>query len=95
MLSDICRANCDHPDVPMASSVEIFNSASMARAGSHSLRLMDAGSLTWFDRLNEGWIAGSAHYNDETGEPFKTNPGAGIHTFDARLPRLPRPGASG
>ncbi len=79
----------------MASSVEIFDSASMARTGSHSLRLMDAGSLTWFDRLDEGWIAGFAHYNDETGEPFKTNPGAGIHTSDARLPRLPRPGATG
>ena len=79
----------------MASSVEIFDSASMARTGSHSPRFMGAGSLTWFDRLDEGWIAGFAHYNDETGEPFKTNPGAGIHTFDARLPRLPRPGASG
>jgi hypothetical protein len=66
----------------MASSVEVFGSATMTHTKSHSLGLMDEGSLTWFDRHGEGWIVGSAHYDDETGEPFKSNAYAGVHTFD-------------
>lgn len=80
-------ANSNHPEVPMASSVEIFDSATMEHAGSHSLGLMDEGSLTWFDRLGDGWIVGFAHYNDETGEPFKTNAYAGVHLFDSQWRR--------
>lgn len=81
-------ANSNHPEVPMASSVEIFDTATMEHDGSHSLGLMDEGSLTWFDRLGDDWIAGFAHYNDETGEPFKSNAYAGVHTFDARWRRI-------
>ena len=80
-------ANSNHPEVPMASSVEVFDSSSMTHVDSHSLGLMDEGSLTWFDRLGEGWIAGFAHYNDDTGEPYKTNAYAGVHTFDANWRR--------
>jgi hypothetical protein len=76
-------ANSNHPEVPMASSVEIFDTATMEHDASHSLGLMDEGSLTWFQRLGDGWIAGFAHYDDETGEPFKSNAYAGVHTFDA------------
>lgn len=75
-------ANSNHPEVPMASSVEVFDAETMTHARSHSLGLMDEGSLTWFDRYEGGWVAGFAHYNDETGEPFKTNAYAGVHTFD-------------
>jgi len=80
-------ANSNHPEVPMASSVEVFDTDTMNHVASHSLGLMDAGSLTWFDRLGEGWIAGFAHYNDETGEPFKSNAYAGVHTFDRQWRR--------
>lgn len=75
-------ANSNHPEVPMASSVEIFDTDSMEHDESHSLGLMDEGSLTWFARLDDGWIVGFAHYNDETGEPYKSNAYAGVHTFD-------------
>ena len=75
-------ANSNHPEVPMASSVEIFDTETMEHAGTKSLGLMDEGSLTWFDHLGAGWIVGFAHYNDETGEPFKSNAYAGVHTFD-------------
>ena len=80
-------ANSNHPEVPMASSVEVFDTETMQHVESHSLGLMDEGSLTWFDRHADGWIAGFAHYNDETGEPFKTNAYAGVHTFDRRWRR--------
>lgn len=80
-------ANSNHPEVPMASSVEIFDTATMEHDESHSLGLMDVGSLTWFVRHADDWIAGFAHYNDETGEPFKSNAYAGVHTFDARWRR--------
>jgi hypothetical protein len=59
----------------------------MEHVDSHSLGLMDEGSLTWFDRLDDGWVAGFAHYNDETGEPFKSNAYAGVHTYDAQWRR--------
>jgi hypothetical protein len=48
---------------------------------------MDEGSLTWFDRYGGGWIAGFAHYDDETGEPFKDNAYAGVVTFDGEWRR--------
>ncbi len=80
-------ANSNHPEVPMASSVEVFDSSSMQHARSHSLGLVDYGSLTWFDRYEDGWIVGFAHYNDRSGEPFKTNAYAGVHTFDERWRR--------
>ena len=80
-------ANSNHPEVPMASSVEVFATDTMRHAASHSLGLVDYGSLTWFDRYEDGWIAGFAHYSDETGEPFKDNAYAGVHTFDDRWRR--------
>ncbi len=80
-------ANSNHPEVPMASSVEVFDTKTMQHAMSHSLGLVDYGSLTWFDRYGDGWIAGFAHYSDETGEPFKDNAYAGVHTFDERWRR--------
>lgn len=80
-------ANSNHPEVPMASSVEVFDAESMQPVGSHSLGLMDEGSLTWFVPYDGGWMAGFAHYNDETGEPYKSNAYAGVHTFDDRWRR--------
>lgn len=80
-------ANSNHPEVPMASSVEIFDTQTMVHAGTYPLGLMDEGSLTWFDHYGEGWIVGFAHYNDETGEPFKSNAYGGVHLFDSEWRR--------
>lgn len=75
-------ANSNHPQVPMASSIEIFDTRTLEHLESRSLGIMDEGSLVWFDRLGDGWIVGFAHYNDETGLPYKTNAYAGVYTFD-------------
>ena len=80
-------ANSNHPEVPMASSIEVFDTATMTHEDSYSLGLMDEGSLTWFAPYEGGWIAGFAHYNDETGEPFKSNAYSGIYLFDSEWRR--------
>lgn len=81
-------ANSNHPTVPMASSIEIFDTRTMRHVGSKSLGLMDAGSLVWFSPYGEGWIAGFAHYDDETGEPYKGQAYAGVVVFDAFWRRM-------
>jgi len=79
---DLVCANSNHPEVPMASSIENFDSETLEHKDSKSLGIMDEGSLVWFDHLNDGWIVGFAHYNDETGLPYKTNAYAGVYEYD-------------
>ena len=85
--SQLWCANSNYPQVPMASSVEVFDTDTMGHAESHSLGLMDEGSLTWFDRYRGGWIAGFAHYSNQNGEPFKNNAYTAVHTFDTQWRR--------
>ncbi|WP_416877021.1 hypothetical protein [Litorimonas sp.] len=84
---DLLCANSNHPEVPMASSVEIFDANTLEHKDSKSLGIMEEGSLVWFDHLEAGWIVGFAHYNDETGVPFKTNDYAGVYHYDAQWRR--------
>lgn len=63
-------ANSSFPDLPMASSVEVFDTQTMTHVATHSLGLTD-GSLVWFDRRGEEWVAGFAHYDSTGGVPFK------------------------
>jgi len=65
-------ANSNYPEVPMASSIEIFETETMAHAGTRSLGLTE-GSLVWFDRVNDGWLAGFAHYDGKGGIEDKTH----------------------
>lgn len=65
------RLYCAHsnfPGVPMISSVEIWDTATMKHVGSRSLGRTD-GSLTWIDRRNGRWIACFVHYGRKGGEP--------------------------
>lgn len=80
---ELLCANSNHPEIPMASSIERFDAETLSHLGSKSLGIMDEGSLVWFDQYEGGWIAGFAQYNDETGLPYKTNAYAGVYTFDA------------
>ncbi|WP_300573287.1 hypothetical protein [Phenylobacterium sp.] len=76
-------ANSNFPQTPMASSVEVFNTADMTHAASHSLGILDEGSLTFFERFGEGWIAGYAHYDDIGGLSYKDAVFAGIVFYDS------------
>lgn len=75
-------ANSNHPHLPMASSVEVFDAKTLEHVESKSLGVLDEGSLVWFDHYEDGWIAGFAHYDDETGLPYKDHTYASIVTFD-------------
>ncbi len=75
-------ANSNHPQLPMASSIEIFDAKTMTHVESKSFGVMDEGSLVWFDHYKDGWIAGFAHYDDETGLPYKDHSYASVVTYD-------------
>lgn len=55
-------AHSNYPQLPMTSSIEIFDTASMQHIGTHSFGI-EWGSLTWLDRHNGFWWAGFANYN--------------------------------
>lgn len=80
--TDLLCANSNHPNLPMASTIEVFDTATMTHKSSKSLGLTEEGSLVWFDRYEDGWIAGFANYDDETGLPYKDHTYAGIVLFD-------------
>lgn len=76
-------ANSNYSQTPMGSSIEVFDTATLAHADSHSLGLLDEGSLTWFDRYGAGWMAGFAHYDETGGVPFKDHRFSSVVTYDA------------
>jgi hypothetical protein len=80
-------ANSNYSQTPMGSSVEVFDAATLAHVDSHSLGMMDEGSLTWFDRYRDGWIAGFAHYDGTGGVPFKNHRFSSVVSFDAEWRR--------
>jgi hypothetical protein len=76
-------ANSNYPETPMASSVEVFDPATLDHVESHSLGMTDEGSLTWVDRYRDGWIAGFAHYDERGGLAFKNHTFSSVVTFDS------------
>lgn len=75
-------ANSNYPEVPMASSIEIFAAETLEHVDSHSLGLMEEGSLTFFEPYAGGWIAGFAHYDGDGGVGYKGAAYASIVSFD-------------
>ncbi|MDX1931590.1 MAG: hypothetical protein SFU56_03205 [Capsulimonadales bacterium] len=66
---------CSHsnfPDVPMLSSVEIYDCGSLRHIRSHSFG-HDAGSMVWVDWHDNSWWICFGHYNGRGGEPGKPN----------------------
>ena len=55
-------ANSNYPEIPMASSVEIFDAVTLQHIGSHSFGIAEHGSLTWIDQKDGFWWIGFAHY---------------------------------
>ena len=79
---DLMCANSNYSQLPMGSSVEIFDPENLEHTGSHSLGLMDEGSLVWFDAIHGGWLVGFAHYDGERGTGFKDHRYASVITMD-------------
>ena len=84
------RLYCAHsnfPGVPMESSVEIFETATLRHVGSHSFGRTD-GSLTWIDRREGKWIACFVHYGRRGGEPGRGPEWTHLVEFDEQWRRL-------
>jgi hypothetical protein len=60
-------AHSNFPDYPEASSVEIWDAATLEHVGSHSLGICD-GSLTWIDWHEGQWWALFAHYSEQVND---------------------------
>src|SRR5690606_4499185 len=66
-------AHSNFPEIPMASSIEIFDPESLKHLESHSLGI-DIGSATWLDRYQGHWYVAFVHYSKGAGqEPGKDN----------------------
>jgi hypothetical protein len=72
----IFGVHSNYPGVPMLSSLEFFDTATLQHVGSHSFGRMD-GSFTWLDRAPATatgaaagrWIACCVHYGNRAAEP--------------------------
>lgn len=65
---ELVCANSDYPEMPMASSVEFFDKATLQHLRSVPLGWR-AGSLTWVERHAGYWWAALANYDAPIGEP--------------------------
>ena len=59
-------SHSNYPEVPMASSIEIFDPESLTHLKTISLGI-DVGSCTWVVRGDDCWYVGFAHYDSKIG----------------------------
>jgi hypothetical protein len=78
----IC-ASSNYPQVPMASAIEVFDTATLRHIRSVALPPV-AGSLTWIERRGAEWYAGFANYSaGRGGEPGHDHRWTLLVKFDA------------
>ncbi|ACT59174.1 hypothetical protein [Hirschia baltica] len=80
-------ANSNYSQTPMGSSIEIFDATTLKHIQTHSLGMRDEGSLTWFDEIEDGYIAGFAHYSKNGGLAHKGYEYSSVVTFDKKWRR--------
>ena len=81
----VCAAS-NFPQVPQASSVEIFDPRTLAHKRSVSLG-MEIGSLTWMDWHDGAWWGMFANYDGKGGEPSRDHRYTQLVRFDAEWHR--------
>lgn len=74
-------AHSNHPGIPMLSSVEIFDAATLEHVDSHSFGSYE-GSLTWAIRRDGEWWVGFAHYANYSGIPGRGSEWTSLVRFD-------------
>lgn len=79
--AELICANSNYPQTPMASSVEIFDPASMRHVRSVSLGVQH-GSLTWVERRGGRWWAGFANYDAPRSDGGRTHHDTKIVIFN-------------
>ncbi len=83
------RLYCAHsnfPNIPMTSSIEIWETATMKHVDSHSLGI-DAGSLTWLDFRGSERLACFAHYSKDRPRTGRDPSWTEVVRFDAEWRR--------
>ncbi len=79
-------AHSNFPGIPMTSSVEVWDTATMTHVDSHSLGI-DMGSLTWIEPGPEGWVACFAHYSKDKPRTGRDPSWTEVVQFDAQWRR--------
>ena len=80
-------AHSNYPQIPMTSSVEIWDTDTLKHIGSHSFGIAP-GSCTWVDRYDGYWWAVFAHYEGKGGYPDKGNDWTTLIKYDDHLQPL-------
>lgn len=80
-------AHSNYPEIPMTSSVEVWDSETLEHTGSHSFGIR-WGSLTWIDRYDGYWWGVFAHYKDFEEEIHKDNRWTSLVKFNDQWERL-------
>jgi len=80
-------AHSNYPGVPMLSSIEIFDTETLAHVGSHSFGI-SPGSATWIDRRNGIWWVGFANYEGDGGVASRGTNWTEIALYDDQWRRV-------
>lgn len=73
-------AHSNYPQVPMVSSIEVFDTRQLSHVD--SIPLPALGSATWVDRAHGSWWVTFAHYAGEGGEPGRPPADTRLVQFD-------------
>jgi len=75
-------AHSNYPNVPMVSSVEIWDTETLKHVRSHDFGETD-GSLTWMDWHDGYWWGCFAHYDGKGGDPAKDHTSTRVVKYSA------------
>ena len=75
-------AHSNYPETPMVSSIEVFDTATMAHLRSIPLP-SGLGSATWVERIDDDWWVTFAHYSGRGGEPGRGSEHTRLVRFDS------------
>lgn len=74
-------AHSNYPELPMVSSIEVWDVATMRHVASHSFGVR-SGSATWVDRHQGSWWVTFANYENRAGEPGRGVAYTTLERFD-------------
>lgn len=73
--------NSNYPEIPMASSLEIFDPVTLEHSFNHSFGILN-GSATWIDKYDNFWYVVFAHYTGGGGMADRNNAWSRLVKFD-------------
>jgi len=74
--------NSNYPQIPMASSLEVFDPKTLKHIDNHSFGILN-GSATWISKYNDFWYVAFAHYSGNGGYENKSNSWSRLVKFDS------------